>query len=102
MASTGERPPTSTCLTGWARSFDLGPDDAHIMRTLQIRFGLKAQEARDKLQGLRRERRTPSQDRASSIERLAQTAFSQVEEDKKRRLVYNAFFRTINSLGLQC
>jgi len=40
------------CLTGWARSFALGPDEAHIMQALRTCFGLTAQEARDKLQGL--------------------------------------------------
>jgi len=62
---------------------------------------LTAQEARDKLQGLRRIWRPPLQDYTKSIERLAQTAFSQAKEDEKRRLVYNAFFRTINNPGLQ-
>jgi len=39
------------CLTGWARSFALRPDEVYIMRALPTRFGLAAQEARDKLQG---------------------------------------------------
>jgi len=29
------------------------------------------------------------------------SAFSQAEEDKKRRLVYNALFQTVNNPGLQ-
>jgi len=55
------------CLTGRARSFALGPDEAHILRALQTRFGLTAQEAADKLQGLRRDRRMPLEDHANAV-----------------------------------
>jgi len=88
------------CLTGLAKSFALAPDEAYILRAFWTRFGLTAQEVADKLQGLRRDRRTLLEDHANTVQRLAQTAFSQVKGDEKRRLVYNAFFRSINNLGL--
>jgi len=46
------------CLTGQAKSFALGPDEAHILRGLRARFGRTAKEAKDRLQALRRSRRT--------------------------------------------
>ena len=36
-------------LTGRARSFSLGPDEAYIMQALQTGFGLMAEEATDRL-----------------------------------------------------
>jgi len=59
------------CLTGWAKSFALGPNEAHIMRALRTRFGLTAEEASDDLQVIRRDRRTPLKDHANEVERLA-------------------------------
>jgi len=57
------------CLTGRAKSFTLGPDEAHIMRALRARFGLTAEEAADRLQVMRRDRRTPLEDHANEVER---------------------------------
>jgi len=59
------------CLTGQARSFALKPDEAHIVRALRTRFGMTAQDAKVKLQGLWRDRRTSLQDRANIIEMSA-------------------------------
>jgi len=64
------------CLTGRAKSFALGPDEAHILRALRTRFGLTAEEASDRLQVMRRNRRTPLADHANAVEHLAQAALS--------------------------
>jgi len=58
------------CLTGWARSFTLGPDEAHIRKALRSRFGFTTDEAADCLQVTRRNRRTPLEDYANEVERL--------------------------------
>jgi len=51
---------------------------------------------------MRRNRWTPLEEHANAMERLAQTAFSQAEGDERKRLAYNALFRSINNPGLQC
>jgi len=89
------------CLTGRAKSFALGPDKEHILRALRTRFGLTAEEASDRLQVLRRARRTTLEDHANEVERLAQTAFSHATGPEWKRLVYNAFFRSVNNPDLQ-
>jgi len=89
------------CLTGRARSFALGPDEAHIMRALRARFGLTTEEAADHLQAMRRDRRTPLEDHANEVERLAQAAFGHATGSDRERLVYNAFFRSVNHSDLQ-
>jgi len=70
MASLGGRPPTSGLFDrpGQAKSFALGPDEAHIMRALGTRFGLTAEEASDHLQIMKRDRRTPLEDHANEVE----------------------------------
>jgi len=60
--------PLWACLTGQARSFAHGPDEAHIMRALRTQFGLTAEEATDRLQALRRDRKMPLEDHASVVE----------------------------------
>jgi len=82
------------CLTGWARSF------AHAGNPKSF-WSDSPRNHSQVANLLRRDRRTPLEDYANAIERLAQTALSQAKEDEKRRLVYNAFFRTINNSGLQ-
>jgi len=89
------------CLTGRAKSFALGPNEAHIMRALWTRFDLMAEEASDRLQAMRRNRRTPLEDHTNAVERLVQTAFSQATGGERKHLVYNAFFRSINGPDLQ-
>jgi len=59
------------CLTGRAKSFALGPDEAHIMRAFRTRFGLMEEEASDRLQLMKRDRRTPLEDNTNEVERLA-------------------------------
>jgi len=54
----------------------LGLDEAHIVRALRNRFGMTARNARVKLQRLQRDWRMSLQNHANTIERLAQTAFS--------------------------
>jgi len=90
------------CLTGWAKSFALGPDEAHILRDLRTRFGTSSEEASDRLQVMRRDRRTVLEDHANEVERLAQVAFGHATGPERQRLVYNAFFKTINHPDLQC
>jgi len=89
------------CLTGQAISFALGLNEAHILRALRTRSGLTAEEASYQLQTMRRERRTPLEDHANLVECLAQTAFSHAAGTERKRLVYNAFFRSINNPDLQ-
>jgi len=89
------------CLTGRAKSCALGPDEAHIMRALRAWFGLTAKEAADRLQEMRRDRRTPLEDHANEVERLAQAAFGQATGNDRKRLVYNAFFWSVNHPNLQ-
>jgi len=60
------------CLTGRARNFALGPDEAHILRALRARFGLTTEEA-----------------------------FGHATGDDRKRLVFNAFFRSVNHPDLQ-
>jgi len=89
------------CLTGRAKSFALRSDDEHILRALRTRFGLTAEEASDRLQALKRDRRTALEDHANEVERLAQTASSHATGTERKRLVYNAFFRSVNNADLQ-
>jgi len=81
------------CLTGQARSFVLGPDEAHIKRALRARFGFTTEEAADRLQVMRRDRRTPLEDHTNEVERLAQAAFGHATGNDQKRLVYNASSR---------
>jgi len=101
MASSSAHPSTSACLTGRVRSFALRPDEAHIRRALRARFGFTADEAADRLQAMRRDRRTPLEDHPNEVERLAQAAFSHATGSDRKRLVYNAFFRSVNHPNLQ-
>jgi len=89
------------CLTGRAKSFALGPDEAHIMRALRTRFGLTAEEASDHLKVMRRDRRTLLEDHTNEVELLAQAAFGHATANDRKRLIYNAFFRSVNHPDLQ-
>jgi len=89
------------CLTSRAKSFALGPDETHILRALQARFGMTPEVASDRLQVMRRDRRTSLEDHANEVERLAQVAFGHVTGPERQRLVYNAFRKTINHPDLQ-
>jgi len=89
------------CLTGRAKSFALGPDEAHILQALRTRFGLTSEEASDHLQVMRRDRRTSLEDQANEVERLAQAAFRHATGLERQRLVNNAFFRSVNNPDLQ-
>jgi len=71
------------------------------MRALRTRFGLTAKEASDHLQVMRRDRRTPLEDHANEVERLAQAAFGHATGNDQKRLIYNAFFRSVNHPDLQ-
>jgi len=88
-------------LTGRAKSFALGPDEAHILRALRIWFGLRAEEASDRLQAMRRDPRTHLEVEVE-VERLAHTAFSHATGAERKRLVHNAFFQSTNNPDLQC
>jgi len=74
---------------------------AHILQALRAPFGLIAEEASDCLQAMKRDRRTPLEDHANAVERLAQAAFSHATGADRKRLVYNAFFRSVNDPDLQ-
>jgi len=50
---------------------------------------------------MRRDRRTSLEDHANEVERLAQAAFSHATGPERQRLVYNAFFRSVNNPDLQ-
>jgi len=89
------------CLPGRAKSFALGTDEAHILRALRTRFSLTAEEAADKLQVMRRDRRTTLEDHANKVERLAQAAFSHATGKDRERLIYNAFFWSVNDPDLR-
>jgi len=53
------------CLTDWAKSFALGPNEA-----LRTRFGLMASEASEQLQTMRGDRRTPLEDQVNALHRI--------------------------------
>jgi len=89
------------CLTGRAKNFAPGPDEAHIMRALRAWFGITAKEAADRLQVMRKDRRTPLEDHANEVERLAQAAFGHATDNDRKRLVYNAFFWSVNHPDVQ-
>jgi len=89
------------CLTGRAKSFALGLDETHILRALWTRFGMTLEVASDRLQVMKRDRRTSMEDNANEVERLAQVAFGHVTGPERQRLVYNAFRKTINHPDLQ-
>jgi len=50
---------------------------------------------------MKRDRRTPLEDHANEVERLVQAAFGHATGRDRRRLVYNAFFRSVNDPDLQ-
>jgi len=89
------------CLTGRAKSFAFGPDEAYIKRAFRARFGLTTDEAADSLQVMRRDRRTPLEDHANEVKRLAQAAFSHATGNDRKPLVYNAFFQSVNHPDVQ-
>jgi len=89
------------CLTGRTKSFTLGPDEEHIKRALRARFGFTPDEAADRLQVMRRDRKTPLEDHANEVQRLAQTAFGHATGSDRDHLVYNAFFWSVNHPDLQ-
>jgi len=89
------------CLTGRTKSFALGPDEKHILRALRTRFGMTPEEASDRLQVMRTDRRTSLEDHANEVERLAQVAFGYATGSERQCLVYNAFLKTINHPDLQ-
>jgi len=82
-------------LTGPAKNYAVG-EDVGIYQALRARFGLTARYARTKLQSVRRDQRTPLQDHANAIERLALIAYSRTTPEERRELVYEAFFSTVN------
>jgi len=50
---------------------------------------------------MRRDRRIPLEDHANEVERLAQAAFGHATGNDRKRLVHNAFFRSVNHSDLQ-
>jgi len=65
------------CPTDRANCYGMGPDVSHIFQALRAQFGMTDRDARDCLQGMKREPRTFLQDHANHVERLDRT--SQVE-----------------------
>jgi len=82
MVGTGANPPTP--------DHALDPDEAHIIQALRTRFGMTAPDTKDKLQGMRRNRRTSLQDHANTIEKLAQIGYSRTDEEKRWSQIYRA------------
>jgi len=89
------------CLTGRAKSFALGPDETHILHALRTGFGMTSKKASNRLQVMRRDRRTSLEDHANKVECLAQVAFGHATGPDRQRLVYNTFFKSINHPDLQ-
>ena len=69
--------------------------------SFRSRFGITARGAIGRLRSLRRDRKTSLQDHANAIEALAQVANGDDDPDERRGTVYEVFFHTINSPGLQ-
>jgi len=79
----------------------VGPNRDHIFEALRGRFGFTVQDARARLQGLRREPRVSPQDHANEVERLAQVAYGNVDLKSCQSLAFDAFLQSLNNLGLQ-
>jgi len=54
-------------LTRPAKSYALGDDIHHIFQAFRAQFGMTTRDAKDKLQSMRRDRRTSLQDHADTI-----------------------------------
>jgi len=62
---------------------------------------MTASAAGDRLQAIRRDKKTLLQDHANAIEALAQVAHGDDNPKERRGTVYKAFFHTVNNPGLQ-
>jgi len=62
---------------------------------------MTSKEASDRLQVMRRDRRTSLENHAKEVERLAQVAFGYATGPERQRVVYNAFLKNINHPDLQ-
>jgi len=62
---------------------------------------MMSEEASDRLQVMRRDKRTSLEDHVNEVEHLAQAAFSHAIGPERQRLVYNTLFRSINHPDLQ-
>jgi len=88
-------------LTKQAKPYRLGTSVDGIFTALRARFGISAVDARVCLQGLRREARTPLQDHATTMKRLAQIAYSDLPEVHRERYTYDTFVQSLKDLGLR-
>jgi len=82
------------------KPYGLGASVDGIFTALQARFGISVVDTRARLQGLHREARTPHQDHAIMVKRLAQIAYSDLPETHWERYTYDAFVQSLNDLGL--
>jgi len=66
----------------------------------RARFGISVVDIRARLHGLYQEERTPLQDHATLVKRLAQIAYSDLPEKHREHYTYDAFVQSLHDLGL--
>jgi hypothetical protein len=72
-----------------------------VFEALQAKFGISAREARNKITLLRRDTRTTLQEHATTVSKLMNTAYNDLPQDHRQRLVLDTFQNTINHAYLQ-
>jgi len=87
-------------LTEQAKPYGLGASVDGIFAALQARFDISAIDARARLQGLRHDPRTPLQEHAATVKRLAQIAYSDLPAVHQEWYTYDAFVHSLGNLGL--
>jgi len=87
-------------LTKQAKPYGLGASIEGIFAALRARFGISTIHARARLQGLRRDPRTPFQEHAATVKRLAQITYSDLPPVHQEPYTYDAFVQSLNDLGL--
>jgi len=87
-------------LTEQAKPYGSGVSVEGNVAALRARFGISGVDARTRLQGLRRNPRTPLQEHAVMVKRLAQIAYSDLPPVHQERYTYDAFVQSLNYLGL--
>jgi len=83
-----------------AKPYGLGPDIDSIFASLWAGFGISAIDARARLQRLRHDPRTPLQEHATTMMKLAQIAYSDLPQANHERYTFDTFVQSVNDLGL--
>jgi len=83
-----------------AKLYGLGDSVEGIFTALWGRFGISVIDEKVRLQGLRASRRSPIQNHATKVKKLAQIAYSDFPEAHRERYTYDAFVQSLNDLGL--